>query len=158
MAEEQMALSEKLKEEVDNYIQRSCKELDKSIARIVHHPNPANMSDKELERACLEIPALLYRLEELITGWQYRTEIANMVEKHVANHIITVVKGTQVVKQAKAFNETIAQRMDARAKAYYLSRLRLKRELAEKVFDGVRKIVTQRMSNYTLSRKDTFSA
>jgi len=146
------------KKEIDRFVDSQCKILDEAVERILRHPDPANISVMELERACLEIPALIYRLEELLSSSQLELDIADMLEKHVYQVLMKETKGTVAEKQAVAFIGTEKFRIHAKLKEYYVNRLKNKRTMAEKVFDGVRKVLSVRINSFNVARKDTLTS
>lgn len=146
------------KKKIDRFVDSQCKILDEAVERILRHPDPANISVMELERACLEIPALIYRLEELLSSSQLELDIADMLEKHVYQVLMKETKGTVAEKQAVAFIGTEKFRIQAKLKGYYVNRLKNKRAMAEKVFDGVRKVLSVRINSFNVVRKDTLTS
>lgn len=149
---------EEMKKQIDMLVNQHCRALDNAVERILVHPDPANISEMELERLCLEIPALVYRLEGLISSSRLHEDIAEILEKHVYQTLLKDAKGTVAEKQAMAFIGSEKQRIETKMKSYFVNRLRNKREMAEKVFDGARKVLTARMKSFDFARKDTMTA
>lgn len=149
---------EETKKQIDLLVDAHCRALDNAVERILKHPDPANISEMELERLCLEIPALVYRLEGLISSSKLYEAIAELLEKYVYQELLKEARGTVAERQAIAFIGSEKQRVETKMRSYFVSRLKNKREMAEKVFDGARKVLTARMKSFDFARKDTMTA
>lgn len=147
------------KRRVDEWVNSICQELDDLIREIHEHKNPAYISDEDLARMCMQLPTLIYRLEEPQCLAQLYRDLSKVLEEELYHVLFMQQKeGTVAVREAYAASHIVPERITTALREYALNRIRNKRIAAERVFDAVRKIISWRMGERELVDRDSYSA
>lgn len=149
---------EEAKRKIDQWIDSICAELDELIREIHEHKNPAYISDEDLARMCMQLPTLIYRLEEPQCLAQLHRDLAKVLEEELY-HVLFIQKkdGTVAVREAYASSQIVPERIATSLREYALNRIRNKRIAAERVFDAVRKIISWRIGDKEVADRDVYN-
>ena len=105
----------------------------------------AKFSDEELHRLTIRLPVLMYRLTDIIGKAGLESDVAKAITKNLqAVHYLRSTAKTIPAKRAHAELLT-AENEDAVELAKHVhQRLKAKMDTADKLFDGIRKVLTSR--------------
>ncbi len=142
----------------NDLIETYVKDLDEAISDIdkiitlIGEDSIENIPDEQIEYYCLKIPSLMYfagvKVEEL--GMQ--ADLATNKKKNAFNEAILNAVGTVPEKKAQAEKDA---EMEALAEAIYkraYNTLKVKLDMAEKVYSGLKKALSKRIAEVDLDR------
>lgn len=145
-------------------IEEYSKELDSAISELdiimdsIGENSIEDIPDSQIEYYCVKIPALMYYAGQRVEELGMQADIASNSKKNAQNEVMLKVSGTVPEKKArveqltedKALVEAIYKR------AYNM--LKVKLDMAEKIYSGLKKALSKRISEVDLNRfsKDSY--
>lgn len=134
------------------------KELDSAISELnmimdsIGENSIEDIPDTQIEYYCVKIPSLMYYAGQKVEELGMQSDLASNTKKTAQNEVMLKVVGTVPEKKAqverltedKALVEAIYRR------AY--NTLKVKLEMAEKVYSGLKKALSKRISETDLDR------
>ncbi len=150
-------LSNQLIEEYSKDLDSAISELD-IIMDSIGENSIEDIPDSQIEYYCVKIPALMYYAGQRVEELGMQADIASNSKKNAQNEVMLKVSGTVPEKKArveqltedKALVEAIYKR------AYNM--LKVKLDMAEKIYSGLKKALSKRISEVDLNRfsKDSY--
>jgi hypothetical protein len=145
-------------------IEEHCKDLDSAISELdiimesIGENSIEDIPDSQIEYYCVKIPALMYYAGQRVEELGMQADLASNSKKNAQNEAMLKVSGTVPEKKAqveqltedKALVEAIYRR------AY--NTLKVKLEMAEKIYSGLKKALSKRIAEVDLNRfsKDSY--
>ena len=145
-------------------IEEHCRELDSAISELdiimdsIGENSIEDIPDSQIEYYCVKIPALMYYAGQRVEELGMQADLASNNKKTAQNEAMLKVSGTVPEKKAqveqltedKALVEAIYRR------AY--NTLKVKLEMAEKIYSGLKKALSKRIAEVDLNRfsKDSY--
>ena len=141
------------------------KELDGAISEIgiildsIGEDSLEDLTDSQIEYYCVKIPALMYYAGQRVEELGMQADIASNAKKTAQNEVMLKVSGTVPEKKARVEqlteDKTLVEAIYKRA----YNCLKVKLEMAEKVYSGLKKALTKRISEADLDRysKDRYT-
>ena len=131
------------------------KELDSAISELdmimesIGENSIEDIPDSQIEYYCVKIPALMYYAGQRVEELGMQVDLASNAKKSAQNEAMVKVSGT--VQEDKALVEAIYRR------AY--NSLKVKLEMAEKIYSGLKKSLSKRIAEVDLDRfsKDKYT-
>ena len=151
-------LSNKLIDEYSKELDSAVSELD-MIMESIGENSIADIPDSQIEYYCVKIPALLYYAGQRVEELGMQVDLASNNKKSAQNEALVKVTGT--VQEKKARVEQITEDktlVEAIYRRSYNS-LKVKMEMAEKIYSGLKKALSKRIAEVDLDRfsKDSYS-
>lgn len=118
-----------------------------------------DLPDSQIEYFCVKIPALMYYAGQRVEELGMQVDLASSSKRVALNEALLKVSGTVPEKRAKAESLTEDKAMvEAIYKRAYNS-LKVKLEMAEKVYSGLKKALSKRIAETDLDRfsKDKYT-
>jgi hypothetical protein len=150
-------LSNQLIEEYSKDLDSAISELD-IIMDSIGENSIEDIPDSQIEYYCVKIPALMYYAGQRVEELGMQADLASTNKKNAQNEAMLKVSGTVPEKKAqveqltedKALVEAIYRR------AY--NTLKVKLEMAEKIYSGLKKALSKRIAEVDLNRfsKDSY--
>lgn len=149
--------SEKLTKEYSEDLDNAIKELE-IIMDSIGESSIEDIPDTQLEYYCVKIPALMYRAGVKLEEFGLMTDISSSQKRQEYNEAMLKVSGT--VQERKARVEQLTEDkalVEVIYKRTYNS-LRGKLDMAEKMYSGLKKALSKRISESDLDRfsKDSY--
>jgi len=145
-------------------IEEHCNDLDSAISELdiimesIGENSIEDIPDSQIEYYCVKIPALMYYAGQRVEELGMQADLASNSKKNAQNEAMLKVSGTVPEKKAqveqltedKALVEAIYRR------AY--NTLKVKLEMAEKIYSGLKKALSKRIAEVDLNRfsKDSY--
>lgn len=150
-------LSNKL---VEDYV----KDLDSVISELemimdsIGNNTIEDIPDTQIEYYCVKIPALMYYAGQKVEELGMQTDLASNSKKNALNEAMLKVTGTVPEKKARAEQLTEDKALVEAIYRRAYNSLKVKLEMAEKVYSGLKKALTKRISETDLNRfsKDSY--
>lgn len=150
-------LSNQLIEDYSKDLDSAISELD-IIMDSIGENSIEDIPDSQIEYYCVKIPALMYYAGQRVEELGMQADLASTNKKNAQNEAMLKVSGTVPEKKAqveqltedKALVEAIYRR------AY--NTLKVKLEMAEKIYSGLKKALSKRIAEVDLNRfsKDSY--
>ena len=118
-----------------------------------------DIPDSQIEYYCVKIPALMYYAGQRVEELGMQADLASNEKKTALNDALLKVSGTVPEKKAQAEKLTEDKALvEAIYKRAYNS-LKVKLEMAEKIYSGLKKALSKRISEADLDRfsKDRYT-
>lgn len=118
-----------------------------------------DIPDTQIEYYCVKIPALMYYAGQRVEELGMQADLASNDKKNALNDALLKVSGTVPEKKAQAEKLTEDKALvEAIYKRAYNS-LKVKLEMAEKIYSGLKKALSKRISEADLDRysKDRYT-
>lgn len=150
-------LSNQLIEDYSKDLDSAISELD-IIMDSIGENSIEDIPDSQIEYYCVKIPALMYyagrRVEEL--GMQ--ADLASNSKKNAQNEAMLKVSGTVPEKKARVEQLTEDKALVEAIYRRAYNSLRVKLEMAEKIYSGLKKALSKRIAEVDLNRfsKDSY--
>jgi hypothetical protein len=112
------------------------------------------ISDKALQRMVLRLPILMYRLSSLLDRSAIESDIAKAATKNVYAQHYADADGTIPEREAQATLATAEETAIVDLAKHVYLKLKMKFETADKLFDAVRKVLTNRDTEKATFRKE----
>ena len=137
------------------------KELDSAISELdmimesIGENSIEDIPDSQIEYYCVKIPALMYYAGQRVEELGMQVDLASNAKKSAQNEAMVKVSGT--VQEKKARVEQLTEDK-ALVEAIYNS-LKVKLEMAEKIYSGLKKSLSKRIAEVDLDRfsKDKYT-
>ena len=145
-------------------IEEHCKELDSAISELdiimesIGENSIEDIPDSQIEYYCVKIPALMYYAGQRVEELGMQADLASSSKKNAQNDAMLKVSGTVPEKKAQVEqlteDKTLVEAIYRRA----YNTLKVKLEMAEKVYSGLKKALSKRIAEVDLNRfsKDTY--
>ena len=141
------------------------KELDSAISELdmimdsIGENSIEDIPDSQIEYYCVKIPALMYYAGQRVEELGMQVDLASNAKKSAQNEALIKVSGT--VQEKKARVEQITEDK-ALVEAIYrraYNTLKVKLEMAEKIYSGLKKSLSKRIAEVDLDRfsKDSYT-
>jgi len=151
-------LSNKL---VENYV----KDLDSVISELgvimdsIGESSIEDIPDTQIEYYCVKIPALMYYAGQKVEELGMQTDLASNAKKTSLNEAMLKVTGTVQEKKARAEQLTEDKALVEAIYRRAYNSLKVKLEMAEKVYSGLKKSLSKRIAEVDLDRfsKDRYT-
>ena len=151
-------LSNQLIEDYSKELDSAISELD-IIMESIGENSIQDIPDEQIEYYCVKIPALMYYAGQRVEELGMQADLASSNKKTALNDALLKVSGTVPEKKAQAERITEDKALvEAIYKRAYNS-LKVKMEMAEKIYSGLKKALTKRISEADLDRfsKDKYT-
>ena len=151
-------LSNQLIEDFSRDLDSAISELDMIMESIGENSIEA-LPDSQIEYYCVKIPALMYYAGQRVEELGMQADLASSNKRTALNDALLKVSGTVPEKKAQAEKITEDKALvEAIYKRAYNS-LKVKMEMAEKIYSGLKKALTKRISEADLDRfsKDKYT-
>ena len=145
-------------------IEEHCKDLDSAISELdiimesIGENSIEDIPDSQIEYYCVKIPALMYYAGQRVEELGMQADLASSSKKNAQNDAMLKVSGTVPEKKAQVEqlteDKTLVEAIYRRA----YNTLKVKLEMAEKVYSGLKKALSKRIAEVDLNRfsKDTY--
>lgn len=140
------------------------KDLDSAISELdmimdsVGENSIEDISDSQIEYYCVKIPALMYYAGQRVEELGMQADLASNSKKNAQNEAMFKVTGTVQEKKARVEQLTEDKALvEAIYKRAY-NKLKVKLDMAEKIYSGLKKALSKRIAEVDLSRysKDSY--
>ena len=151
-------LSNQLIEDYSKELDSAISELD-MIMESIGENSIQDIPDEQIEYYCVKIPSLMYYAGQRVEELGMQADLANSNKRTALNDALLKVSGTVPEKKAQAEKITEDKALvEAIYKRAYNS-LKVKMEMAEKIYSGLKKALTKRISEADLDRfsKDKYT-
>lgn len=139
---------------IESFIQ----DLDSAISELemimdsIGENSIEDIPDSQIEYYCVKIPALMYYAGQRVEELGMQADLASNDKKTALNDALLRVSGTVAEKKAQAEKLTEDKALvEAIYKRAY-NTLKVKLEMAEKVYSGLKKALTKRIAEVDLDR------
>jgi hypothetical protein len=145
---------------VDEVVEEYSGQLDEFVSGVEAvlddwRDNPRNeVADRELQRMVLRLPVIMYRLSSLIDRAAIESDVAKSATKIVYAQHYAETEGTIPDREAKATLATAEETVIVDLARHVHLKLKAKFEVANALFDGVRKVMTARDTEKQTFRKE----
>lgn len=151
-------LSNQLIEDYSKDLDSAISELD-MIMESIGENSIEDIPDSQIEYYCVKIPALMYYAGQRVEELGMQADLASNAKKTAQNEAMLKVTGT--VQEKKARVEQITEDK-ALVEAIYrraYNSLKVKLEMAEKIYSGLKKALSKRIAEVDLDRfsKDRYT-
>lgn len=151
-------LSNQLIEEFSNDLDSAISELN-IIMDSIGENSIEDIPDSQIEYYCVKIPALMYYAGQRVEELGMQADLASNEKKTALNDALLKASGTVPEKKAQAekFTEDKALVEAIYRRAY--NTLKVKLEMAEKIYSGLKKALSKRIAEVDLDRfsKDSYT-
>lgn len=144
-------LSNQLIEDYSKDLDSAISELD-MIMESIGENSIEDIPDSQIEYYCVKIPALMYYAGQRVEELGMQADLASNAKKTAQNEAMLKVTGT--VQEKKARVEQITEDK-ALVEAIYrraYNSLKVKLEMAEKIYSGLKKALSKRIAEVDLDR------
>lgn len=151
-------LSNRLIEDFSNELDSAISELNMIIESIGEN-SIEDIPDTQIEYYCVKIPALMYYAGQRVEELGMQADLAANDSKVALNEALLKVSGTVPEKKARAEKITEDKALVAAIYKRAYSTLKVKLEMAEKVYSGLKKSLSKRIAEVDLDRfsKDKYT-
>lgn len=134
-------------------------DLDTFVAQIEEAMEKAratndDIPDRWLSRMVLRLPILMYRVSSLVDRAAIESEIAKAAKESLYAQAYLNSTGTIPERESEARLYTADEGAIVDLTKHVYTRLKAKIEQADKLFDGIRKVISSRDIDKTVFRKD----
>ena len=149
-----------VREIVDSIIKRYKDEIDGLILDIENivdneFSKDSRISDEDLQRYVLKLPAVMYRFGELVENAGLEAEIADVLAEYELNNALVTVEGRDASeRKAKAKNIVLPDEMVRVIKEQVYRELKGKLERATAVFKGLRAVMDKRIADQWVFKQE----
>lgn len=151
-------LSNQLIEEYSKELDSAISELD-MIMDSIGENSIEDIPDEQVEYYCVKIPALMYYAGQRVEELGMQADIASSTRKLALNEALLKVSGTVPEKKAQAERITEDKALVEAIYRRAYNTLKVKLEMAEKVYSGLKKALSKRIAEVDLDRfsKDKYT-
>ena len=111
-----------------------------------------DIPDNQIEYYCVKIPALMYYAGQRVEELGMQADIASNTKKTALNDAIIKVSGTVPEKKARAEKLTEDKALVEAIYRRAYNTLKVKLEMAEKIYSGLKKALSKRIAEVDLDR------
>lgn len=144
-------LSNRLIEDFSSELDSAISELNMIIESIGEN-SIEDISDSEVEYYCVKIPALMYYAGQRVEELGMQADLASNDNKVALNEALLKVSGTVPEKKARAEKLTEDKALVAAIYKRAYNTLKVKLEMAEKIYSGLKKSLSKRIAEVDLDR------
>lgn len=134
------------------------KELDSAISELniimdsIGESSIEDIPDTQIEYYCVKIPALMYYAGQRVEELGMQADIASNTKKTALNDALIKVSGTVPEKKAQAEKLTEDKALVEAIYRRAYNTLKVKLEMAEKIYSGLKKALSKRIAEVDLDR------
>lgn len=140
------------------------KDLDSAISELdiimdsIGENSIEDIPDTQIEYYCVKIPALMYYAGQRVEELGMQADLASNSKKTALNEALLKVSGTVPEKKARAEQITEEKALVEAIYRRAYNTLKVKLEMAEKVYSGLKKALSKRIAEVDLDRfsKDAY--
>lgn len=145
---------------IEDYI----KDLDSAISELdiimdsIGENSIEDIPDSQIEYYCVKIPALMYYAGQRVEELGMQADLASNNKKNAQNEAMLKVSGTVPEKKARVEQLTEDKALVEAIYRRAYNTLKVKLEMAEKIYSGLKKALSKRIAEVDLSRfsKDSY--
>ena len=151
-------LSNQLIEDYSKDLDSAISELD-MIMESIGENSIEDIPDSQIEYYCVKIPALMYYAGQRVEELGMQADLASNNKKTALNDALLKVSGTVPEKKAQAEKITEDKALVEAIYRRAYNSLKVKLEMAEKIYSGLKKSLSKRISEADLDRfsKDRYT-
>jgi len=148
--------SVQIKAIVDELVFKYNQDLDTYIKNIkeIALPQKDRLTDIDIEKMVLKIPIFMYYSANGLEELGVEQDNAEAIHKELYNEAFQDANGTIRDKEAIAESSVMEDYMIEQIFRRSYKKLKIKIEMADKIYSGVKKILSKRMSDNELSKMD----
>ena len=145
---------------VDEVVGRHSRELDEFVTNIkltlerIKAGTARGITDRALELSSIKLPVLLYFAGEGLEHLGCESDVAKAKRLEEYNNILMTAQGTIPNRQALAESATFYYTMVDSVYARAYKQLKSKMEQADKLFSALKKVLSKRMMEMDISRRE----
>ena len=134
------------------------KELDSAISELnmimesIGETSIEDIPDTQIEYYCVKIPSLMYYAGQRVEELGMQADLAANDNKTALNEALLKVSGTVAEKKARAEKITEDKALVAAIYRRAYNALKVKLEMAEKIYSGLKKALSKRIAEVDLDR------
>lgn len=140
------------------------KDLDSAISELdiimdsIGENSIEDIPDSQIEYYCVKIPALMYYAGQRVEELGMQADLASNSKKNAQNEAMIKVSGTVPEKKARVEQLTEDKALVEAIYRRAYNSLRVKLEMAEKIYSGLKKALSKRIAEVDLNRfsKDSY--
>lgn len=148
----------------NNLIAEFSKDLDSAVSELdmimesIGENSIEDIPDSQIEYYCVKIPALMYYAGQRVEELGMQADLASNNKKVAQNEAMLKVTGTVPEKKARVEQLTEDKVLVEAIYRRAYNSLRVKLEMAEKIYSGLRKALSKRIAEVDLDRfsKDSY--
>ena len=144
-------LSNELIAEYSKDLDSAISELD-MIMESIGENSIQDIPDEQIEYYCVKIPALMYYAGQKVEELGMQADLAGNDKKTAFNEALVKVKGTVPEKKAQAEKITEDKALVEAIYRRAYNSLKVKLEMAEKIYSGLKKALSKRIAEVDLDR------
>lgn len=144
-------LSNQLIEDFSNDLDSAISELN-MIMESIGENSIEDIPDTQIEYYCVKIPALMYYAGQRVEELGMQADLAANDNKFALNEALLNVSGTVPEKKARAEKLTEDKALVAAIYKRAYNTLKVKLEMAEKIYSGLKKSLSKRIAEVDLDR------
>lgn len=150
-------LSNQLIEEYSKDLDSAISELD-IIMDSIGENSIEDIPDSQIEYYCVKIPALMYYAGQRVEELGMQADLASNNKKNAQNEAMLKVSGTVPEKKARVEQLTEDKALVEAIYRRAYNTLKVKLEMAEKIYSGLKKALSKRIAEVDLNRysKDSY--
>lgn len=150
-------LSNQLIEDYSKDLDSAISELD-IIMDSIGENSIEDIPDSQIEYYCVKIPALMYYAGQRVEELGMQADLASNSKKNAQNEAMLKVSGTVPEKKARVEQLTEDKALVEAIYRRAYNSLRVKLEMAEKIYSGLKKALSKRIAEVDLNRfsKDSY--
>jgi hypothetical protein len=141
------------------------KDLDSAISELdmimesIGENSIEDIPDSQIEYYCVKIPALMYYTGQRVEELGMQADLASSNKKFAVNDALLKVSGTVPEKKAQAERLTEDKALVEAIYRRAYNTLKVKLEMAEKIYSGLKKALSKRIAEVDLDRfsKDKYT-
>ena len=145
-------------------IEEHSKELDSAISELdiimgsIGENSIEDIPDSQIEYYCVKIPALMYYAGQRVEELGMQADLASSSKRTAQNEVMLKVSGTVPEKKAQVEQLTEDKAMVEAIYRRAYNTLKVKLEMAEKIYSGLKKALGKRIAEADLNRysKDSY--
>lgn len=151
-------LSNQLIEEYSKELDSAVSELD-MIMESIGENSIEDIPDSQIEYYCVKIPSLMYYAGQRVEELGMQVDLASNSKKFAVNDALLKVSGTVPEKKAQAERLTEDKALVEAIYRRAYNTLKIKMEMAEKIYSGLKKALSKRIAEVDLDRfsKDKYT-
>lgn len=140
------------------------KDLDSAISELdiimdsIGENSIEDIPDSQIEYYCVKIPALMYYAGQRVEELGMQADLASNNKKNAQNEAMLKVSGTVPEKKARVEQLTEDKALVEAIYRRAYNTLKVKLEMAEKIYSGLKKALSKRIAEVDLNRfsKDSY--
>lgn len=150
-------LSNQLIEDYSKDLDSAISELD-IIMDSIGENSIEDIPDSQIEYYCVKIPALMYYAGQRVEELGMQADLASNSKKNAQNEAMLKVSGTVPEKKARVEQLTEDKALVEAIYRRAYNTLKVKLEMAEKIYSGLKKALSKRIAEVDLNRfsKDSY--